>query len=155
MAWCFSTRASVATVLTTHPCVSQCLRVNPLRQRQNGCHFADNIFKCIFLNKNVWISLKILLKFVPKVRINNIPALVQVMAWHLPGTKPLSEPMMVKLLMHICITWPLRPAQNGQHFIDSIFKCIFLNQNISQSIFTHFTPVCTQGFNWQQNYWFW
>ena len=27
MAWCFSTRASVATVLTTHPCVSRCLRV--------------------------------------------------------------------------------------------------------------------------------
>ena len=28
MAWCFSTRASEATVLTTHPCVSRCLRVN-------------------------------------------------------------------------------------------------------------------------------
>ena len=25
MAWCFSTRASVATVPTTHPCVSRCL----------------------------------------------------------------------------------------------------------------------------------
>ena len=28
MAWCFSTRASVATMLTTHPCISRCLRVN-------------------------------------------------------------------------------------------------------------------------------
>ena len=28
MAWCFSTRASVATVLTTQPCVSLCLGVN-------------------------------------------------------------------------------------------------------------------------------
>ena len=28
MAWCFCTRASVATVLITHPCVSSCLRVN-------------------------------------------------------------------------------------------------------------------------------
>ena len=27
MAWCFSTRASVATLLTTHPCVSRCSRV--------------------------------------------------------------------------------------------------------------------------------
>ena len=27
MAWCFSTRASVARVLTTHPCISRCLRV--------------------------------------------------------------------------------------------------------------------------------
>ena len=29
MAWCFSTRPSVATVLTTHPCVSWCLRARP------------------------------------------------------------------------------------------------------------------------------
>ena len=28
------------------------------------------------------------------------------MAWHWPGNKPLSEPMMVSLLMHICFTQP-------------------------------------------------
>ena len=28
------------------------------------------------------------------------------MAWHRPGDKPLSEPMMVSLRMHICVTWP-------------------------------------------------
>ena len=33
--------------------------------------------------------------FVPKVRINNIPTLVQIMAWHRPGDKPVTEPMMV------------------------------------------------------------
>ena len=33
-------------------------------------------FKCIFLNENVLISIKISLKFVPKGQINNIPALV-------------------------------------------------------------------------------
>ena len=44
--------------------------------------------------------------FVPKGPINNIPALVQMMAWHRPGNKQLSEPMMVRLLMHICITRP-------------------------------------------------
>ena len=32
MAWCFSTRASVATVLTTHPCGSRCLRVKEWTQ---------------------------------------------------------------------------------------------------------------------------
>ena len=31
----------------------------------------DNIFKCIFLNENVWISIKISLKFVLKGPINN------------------------------------------------------------------------------------
>ena len=79
---------------------------NILRLRENGHHFADDIFKCIFLNEDVWIMLKISLKFVPKVRINNIPALVQIMAWRRPGDKPLAEPMMVSLLTHICVTRP-------------------------------------------------
>ena len=69
--------------------------LNTLRPRQNGRHFADDIFKCIFLNENVWIPIQISLKFVPKSPINNIPALVQMMVWRRPGAKPLSEPMMV------------------------------------------------------------
>ena len=68
---------------------------NTLRQRQNGCHFPDSIFKCIFLNENVGISITISLMFVPEGPINNIPALVQIMAWRQPGYKPLSEPMIV------------------------------------------------------------
>ena len=80
--------------------------INILRPWQNGRHFADDIFKCIFLNENAWISLKISLKCVPYVRINNIPALVQIMAWRRPGDKPLSKPMMVSLLTHICVTRP-------------------------------------------------
>ena len=55
--------------------------VNALRPRQNGRLFADDIFKCIFFNENVWIPIKISMKFVPKGPINNIPALVQIMAW--------------------------------------------------------------------------
>ena len=80
--------------------------LNSLRPRQDGRHFPDDIFKCIFLNENVWISIKISLKFVSKGSINNIPALVQIMAWRRPGDKPLSEPMMVSLLTHICVTRP-------------------------------------------------
>ena len=49
----------------------------------------------IFLNENVWFLLKISLKFVPKVPINSIPALVQIMAWRRLGDKPLSEPVMI------------------------------------------------------------
>ena len=60
--------------------------VNTLRPRLNGRHFADNIFKCIFLNENISIAIKISLKFVPKGSINNIPALVQIMAWLLQAT---------------------------------------------------------------------
>ena len=80
--------------------------VNTLRPRQNGRHFADDTFKRIFLNENVGISIKISLKFVHKGPINNIPALVQIMAWRRPGDKPLSESMMVSLLTHICVARP-------------------------------------------------
>ena len=82
------------------------LLYNTLRPRQNGRHFPDDIFKCIFLNENLWISNKILLKFVPEGPINNIPALGLIMACHLAGAKPLSAPMLVSLLPHICITRP-------------------------------------------------
>ena len=55
---------------------TQCASVNTLRPKQNGCNFADDILKCIFLNENVWIPIEISLKFVPKGPIDNIPALV-------------------------------------------------------------------------------
>ena len=51
-------------------------------------------------------SIEISLKFVPKGLINNIPALVLIMAWRRPGDKPLSEPMLVRSLTHICVTRP-------------------------------------------------
>ena len=79
---------------------------NTLRPRQNRHRCADNIFKCIFLNENASIAIKISLKFVANDPINNIPALVQIMAWHRPGDKPLSEPMIVSLPTHICVTRP-------------------------------------------------
>ena len=73
---------------------------------QDGRHFPDDIFKYIFFIENVLISINILLKFVSKGPINNIPALVQIMTWRRPGDKPLSEPIMVTLLTHICVTRP-------------------------------------------------
>ena len=132
--------------------------INSLRPRQNGRHFADAIFKCIFLNENVWIPIKISLKFVPKGPFNDIPALVQIMAWRRPGDKPLSEPMLVSLPTHICVTrpqwvnssppgqygprcplspkrlinWislPLPPRQNGRHFGRQQFQMHLFNEN--------------------------
>ena len=91
------------------------IHINTLRVRQDGGHFPDDIFKCIFLNENVWISIKISLKFVPKGPIDNIPSLVQIMAWRWPGDKPLSDPVMASLLTHICVTWP--QWVNNNHMI--------------------------------------
>ena len=84
----------------------RCITFNTLRPRQNCRYFVDDSFKCIFLKKNVWTLLKISLFIVPKVRINNIPTLVQIMAWRRPGDKLLSEPMMVSLLTHKCVILP-------------------------------------------------
>ena len=55
---------------------------------------ADDNFKCIFMNENDKIPIKISLKFIPMSPIDNKPALVQVMAWHRKGDKPLLELML-------------------------------------------------------------
>ena len=89
-----------------HCCKSQLPSALTHWGRDRMAVISDDIFKCIFLNENVWISIKISLKFVPKASIVNIPALAQIMAWGRTGDKPLSEPKMVSLLMHICVTRP-------------------------------------------------
>ena len=43
---------------------------------QNGCHFTDDIFTCIFVNEKSCIRIKISMKFVSKGPIDNNPALV-------------------------------------------------------------------------------
>ena len=43
--------------------VSVCMNIS--RTRQKGRHFADDTFKCIFMNENDWTWIKISLKLVP------------------------------------------------------------------------------------------
>ena len=111
--WFGNVKCKMLAILFSLKCV------NTLRPRQNGRHFADAIFKCIFLNENVWIPIKISLKLVPKSPINNSPALVQIMAWHRPGYKPLSESMMVSLPTYIYVTRP--QWDNSSDVVDRIF----------------------------------
>ena len=63
---------------------------------QNGRRFADDSFRCIFVNEKFCILIKISLKFLPKGPIDNKPALVQIAALRGIGDKPLSEPMLTK-----------------------------------------------------------
>ena len=53
-----------------------------------------------------WKCMNISLKYIPRVPNNNIPTLLQIMAWRRPDDKPLSEPMMVNLLTHTCVIRP-------------------------------------------------
>ena len=94
--------------------------LNTLRPRQ---HVADDTFNCIFVNKNMWISCRISLKFVPWAPNNNIPALVQILACRQLGVKPLSEPMMFSYLSHICVTQP-QGAKWGDTNILVHCKCL-------------------------------
>ena len=122
---------------------------NTLRPRQNGRHFADDMF--IFLNKNLWIPIEISLKFVPKGSINNIRALVQIMAWRRTGNKPLSEPKMTQLndayMRHSASTslnGSPNDRQDGMRYLKHIEtetnwppftrRWIFLNENVWISI---------------------
>ena len=65
------------------------------------------INQATFSNAFSWMKMykfqSISLSFVPKGPLNNIPALVQITAWCHPGDRPLSEPMVVSLLTHICV----------------------------------------------------
>ena len=62
----------------------------PVRQSSQNYYFLDDIFKCIYLNENARIAVKISLNFDPKVPINNIQAI----AWLRTGDKLLSEAVM-------------------------------------------------------------
>ena len=68
----------------------------------NKSHFADDMFKRIFLNENIWISNKISLRYVPWGLIDTMWALVQKIAWCRPGDKPLSEPMLTQFWLITC-----------------------------------------------------
>ena len=45
------------------------------------------------------------------------------MAWRRPGDKPLSQPMMVNLPTHICVTWPQWvKIYSYEYCVDDIIK---------------------------------
>ena len=70
-----------------------CLLISP---GKNGRRFADDTLRCIFMNEKFCMLIEISFKLVPKGPFDNNPALVQVMAWHRIGNKPLSEPVLTR-----------------------------------------------------------
>ena len=130
--------------------------VNSLRPGQNGCHFANGMFKCISLNENVWILIKISLKFVPRGPVNNIPALVQIMAWRLQGGKPLSEPMMVSLLTHICTNDPTRHRKWGttrrQVLTMVSMIVVMLHKSGPDKMAAIWQTIFLNAFSWKKKY---
>ena len=78
-----------------------CLTHLPLDE--NGHHFAEDMFRCIFMNEKFSILIKISIKFVPKRPIDNNTALAKIMAWHQIGDKPLSVPVLTRFHWRIYV----------------------------------------------------
>ena len=96
--------------------------------------FRRQHFQMHFLERKCMNFAKISLKFVPGVPINNIPALVRIMARRRPGDKSLSEPMMVSSPTHICVTRPqwvntFRREENDWH-LQAIFSIAYSSKKI-------------------------
>ena len=89
--------------------------------------------------------MKISLKFVPQGPINNILALVQIMTWCWPGNKPLSEPMMVSLLMYICVTRP----QYGYRVMTKLFWFNIVNMLVADATGSlHYQDISTNDIDY-------
>ena len=63
-------------------------------------------FNSIFMKENVWIAIRISMKFSPMFLVNNIPGSIRIMTWHWTGDEPLFEPMIINLLTHLCVSRP-------------------------------------------------
>ena len=109
------------------------------------------------MNENVWIPIKSSLKFVAKGLIDNILALVQIMAWRRPGDKPLSEPMMFSLPTHICVTRPqwvnMLPfcMVDFQHRKTVCSLMVLSNMNSPSRILL--LPICRKSWNIWASQW--
>ena len=71
-------------------------KLNILGPRQNGCHFANDIFILIFFYDNCCIFIQISVTFVTMGATDFESALVQDKVCRWKGNKPLSEPMITK-----------------------------------------------------------
>ena len=134
------------------------IHLTHLHTGPNGCHFTDNILKCIFMNEKSCILIWISIKFVPMSLITLTPHMVLPLfftrfAAYTGGIRvSFIQTRLFQFdikfstflhylnqcwpssLTHICGTrerWVnrLRPEQDGRYFADNIFKCIVWNEN--------------------------
>ena len=111
--------------------------LTPFRRRQFQMYFLERIYKFrIRLHWNLF----------PRVTLTIFQywLMVQIMAWRRSGDKPLSEPMMVILPTHICVTrpqWVRSQFTPTQDLSLSVWSCVCLSYT---SILHGFFPyLCT------------
>ena len=76
--------------------------MNIFKTKQDGHHFADDIFKYMFMTENVCtlIEIEISLKIAPLVSLEYDTASVSIVASRRIGNKPLSEPRMAQFTIY-------------------------------------------------------
>ena len=99
----------------------------------------DAISQTIFSYPFSWMKIyefRLIFHWILFLRVKlTIPALVQIMTWRRTGDKPLSEPMLIILLTHICVT---RPRVVSYPFPDSnIYSSLGYSTFYSQIIRFH------------------
>ena len=104
---------------------------NTLRPRQDGRHFADDIFTCNFFNENCCILIKFSLKYVRMGPIDINPTLVQIIAWRRSGDRPLSEPMTISLPTHIYASLGLNELISNRKNVENTNFPKFISIDIS------------------------
>ena len=104
---------------------------NTMWPKQNGRHFADDVFKCIFLTENFWFSNNVWLKFVHRGSIENVPSFVQIMACRLAGASLYLNQRWSSLLTHTCVTRP-RWVKGGKIIKRCVFSTWFYQKQINR-----------------------
>ena len=144
MAWCYSTRASVATILNTHPCVFGRLWVNWRIHEFGWCIFSfpykNSTLKYVTVLSHDGAGYLFCFSKTSKfpTKSNPSPSTLYNTNYRQPECL-LKSLVMVRAAetskLHIPGLFNTSmPRQNGRHFADDLLKCIFLNENVWNSI---------------------
>ena len=118
---------------TTYHCISH----------ERNTDFSTWMVRLVFFLKIYCINpfrLKFYWNLFSRVQFHNISKMVQIMAWHWGGNKPLSELIIINLLMQIYITWP-------QWVKGGLLKGVYYQGSPFLKIFTCRNFATLQSFN--------
>ena len=104
-------------------------RLNSLRPKQNGCHFANSIVRFILMNENYFYFDSNFIEICSQKSNNNKIELEQLMAWQWSGDKLLSETVLVLSELTHWLLWD---------------AAVILNENFQ----THIKDRYLENFPW-------
>ena len=86
-----------------------------------------------------WLKFHLILLL--RVELTTLP---QIMAWRRSGDRPLSEPMMVRLLTHICVTW-VQWVKSSQAIVRDMTLFFHIKGLVCMAIHKKYVYTCCCG----------